>query len=56
MVGLSRKSFIKKSVSCDNLVPSVVLAIDAYLKGARILRVHDVKETKEAVKILKKAN
>ena len=56
MVGLSRKSFIKKSVSCDTLIPSVVLAIDAYLKGARILRVHDVKETKEAVKILKKAN
>lgn len=56
MIGVSRKSLIKKLTKFDTLVPSVVLAIDAYTKGAKILRVHDVKETKEAIDIYKKAN
>ena len=56
MIGLSRKSLIKKLTKYDTLTPSVVLAIDAYTKGAKIIRVHDVKETKEAINIYKKAN
>ena len=56
MIGVSRKSLIKNLIESDTLTPSVVLAVDAYSKGAKIIRVHDVKETKEAIKIFKKAN
>ena len=56
MIGVSRKSLIKKLTKNDTLTPSVVLAVDAYAKGAKIVRVHDVKETKEAINIFKKAN
>ncbi len=56
MIGLSRKSFIKKLVHKNSLVPSVLLAIKSYLNGAQILRVHDVKETSEAINILDKVN
>ena len=50
------ESLIKKLTITDTLTPSVVLAVDAYAKGAKILRVHDVQETKEAINIFKRAN
>ena len=54
MIGISRKSLIKKLTEHDTLTPSIVLAVDAYTKGAKIVRVHDVKETIEAINIYKK--
>ena len=56
MIGVSRKSLIKNLTKENTLTPSVLLAVDAYSKGAKIIRVHDVQETKEAIKIYKKAN
>ena len=56
MIGVSRKSLIKSLTKTDTLTPSVVLAVDAYTKGAKILRVHDVQKTKEAINIFKRAN
>ena len=55
LVGLSRKSFIRKILNGehdDHLSGSISAAIFSVLKGAKILRVHDVKETKSAVKII----
>lgn len=52
LVGLSRKSTIGKvvaSLSDDRLVGSLTGAVWAYLRGAAILRVHDVAETKLAL-------
>ena len=56
MIGVSRKSLIKSLTENNTLTPSVVLAVNAYTKGAKILRVHDVQETKEAINIFKRAN
>ena len=59
LVGLSRKSFIRRFVRNDeaSMLPgSVAVAINAYMKGANILRVHDVRETKLAIEIFKKTN
>ncbi len=56
MIGVSRKSLIKKLIKSDTLISSVLLAINAYSKGTSILRVHDVKETKIAANIFKKVN
>jgi len=58
LVGLSRKSFIRKILSGehdDQLSGSISAAIFSVLKGAKILRVHDVKETKSALKIMNTA-
>ena len=55
LVGLSRKSFIRKILNGehdDHLSGSIAAAIFSVLKGAKILRVHDVKETKSALKII----
>jgi dihydropteroate synthase len=55
LMGMSRKSFIAKTEGLeksDRLVPSLSLAVFAALKGASILRVHDVKETREALAML----
>ena len=55
LVGLSRKSFIRKILngdSDDHLSGSLSAAIISVIKGAKILRVHDVKETKSALKII----
>jgi len=54
-VGTSRKSFIGK-VLCqpctgDRLVGSIATAVIAAMKGANILRAHDVLETRQAVRI-----
>ena len=56
LVGLSRKSMIGK-VLCDapvdrRLYGSVSGAVIAALKGARILRVHDVRPTAEALRLV----
>ncbi|MCX6230029.1 MAG: dihydropteroate synthase [Bacteroidetes bacterium] len=54
LVGFSRKSMINKVLKCkpeDALNGTTVLNTIALLKGANILRVHDVKEAVEAIKI-----
>lgn len=56
MVGVSRKSMINKALgikSEDALNGTSVLNTIALMKGANILRVHDVKEAVEAVKLVK---
>ena len=57
LVGLSRKSMIYKTLEVDAesaLNGSTVLQTVALMKGANILRVHDVKESSEAIKLLGK--
>ena len=52
LVGLSRKSTIGKvveSIEGDRLIGSLVGAVWAYMRGASILRVHDVAETRAAL-------
>ena len=52
MVGISRKSMIYKTLDCspqEALNGSTVLHTIALMKGANILRVHDVSEAQEAV-------
>lgn len=54
LVGLSRKSMLGALTGREvneRLVPSVTAALLAIEKGARILRVHDVRETVDALKI-----
>lgn len=55
LAGLSRKSTIYKTLGCEPeeaLNGTTVLNTVALLKGANILRVHDVKEAVEAVKLI----
>ena len=55
LVGLSRKSFIRKILSGehdDHLSGSIAASIFSVIKGAKILRVHDIKETKSALKVI----
>jgi len=53
LVGASRKSFVGTrtgvSVPQDRLFGSVSVAVAAVLAGARAVRVHDVRETREAL-------
>jgi dihydropteroate synthase len=55
LLGMSRKSTIgtvlNKEVS-QRLVGSIALAVFAAIKGVRILRVHDVDETNQALKMI----
>lgn len=54
LLGTSRKSFIGKILDLsvvDRLEGSLATAVIGVMKGARILRVHDVEETYRAVKI-----
>lgn len=56
LAGLSRKSTIYKTLGItaeEALNGTVVLNTIALLKGANILRVHDVKEAREAIKLVK---
>lgn len=56
LVGLSRKSTVWKTLGItadEALNGTTVLNTAALLNGADILRVHDVKEAKEAVKLVK---
>jgi dihydropteroate synthase len=56
LVGTSRKSFIGKilggAASDQRLIGSITTALVAIQKGARIIRVHDVAETAQAIKVL----
>ena len=55
LVGISRKSMIYKLLGGDattSLNGTSVLDTIALMKGAKILRVHDVKEAVEAVRIV----
>lgn len=59
MVGLSRKSMIYKNIdSTQELSLNATTAANmlALTKGANILRVHDVKEAKECIKIFSKTH
>ena len=56
LVGISRKSMIYRLLQCtpdDSLNGTTVLNTVALMKGASILRVHDVKEAVECCKIVK---
>jgi dihydropteroate synthase len=56
VAGVSRKSFIGKALGSapvsDRLFGSISSGVWAALNGANVLRVHDVKETVEALKVL----
>lgn len=55
LAGLSRKSMIYKKLNISNkeaINGTSILNTVALQKGAKILRVHDVKEAKEAVKLI----
>ncbi len=57
LVGVSRKSMIHKTLNItpnDALNGTTVLNTIALFKGAKILRVHDVKEAVETVKLVEK--
>ena len=59
LVGISRKSMIYRSFDCtpkEALNGTKALNTIALMKGATILRVHDVKEAVECVKIVGKLN
>ncbi|PQJ61367.1 dihydropteroate synthase [Vibrio chagasii] len=59
LAGISRKSMIFKlldKVPADCMVASVTCATIAAMKGAQIIRVHDVEETLEAMKIIEVMN
>ena len=59
LVGVSRKSMIYKKLGYtpnESLCGTVVLNTVALMKGASILRVHDVREAVDAVKIVKSLN
>lgn len=52
LVGTSRKSYIGKIAGLeksDRLIPTITAGIIAVLGGASVLRVHDVRETKESI-------
>ncbi len=54
LAGISRKSMLGKLTGRDTnerVVPSIAAAILAAERGARIIRVHDVRETVDALKI-----
>lgn len=57
-VGTSRKSFLGKILGTldtgDRLMGTIATCVIAVINGARILRVHDVKEVKEAIMITDK--
>ena len=59
LVGISRKSMIYRSFGCtphEALNGTTALNTIALMKGTSILRVHDVKEAVECVKIVEQLN
>lgn len=57
LAGLSRKSMVYKTLGigqADALTGTIALNMVALMKGAAILRVHDVKEAKQTVELYKK--
>ncbi len=56
LYGMSRKSYIGKIPGLeksDRLIPTVVSGVIAALSGATVIRVHDVREAVESLKLLK---
>jgi dihydropteroate synthase len=57
LVGVSRKSFLMRLTrpgrAGDRLAASIAATIEAYREGASILRVHDVRETIDALAIVR---
>ncbi len=56
LVGLSRKSMLREILNVDvdeRLAGSLALATMAALSGVKVIRVHDVKETVDAVQVCK---
>lgn len=54
-IGVSRKSLIGKTQGLENsdrLFPSVALALWSAIQGAQMLRVHDIKQTFEALRMI----
>ncbi len=54
LIGVSRKSMVWKSLGCtadESLNGTTALNITALMKGANVLRVHDVKEARETIKL-----
>jgi dihydropteroate synthase len=59
MVGLSRKSMLGKITGSevgDRVHASVAAALLALMKGAKIVRVHDVKATSDAIAVYNAVN
>ncbi|MDR1719116.1 MAG: dihydropteroate synthase [Dysgonamonadaceae bacterium] len=57
LVGISRKTMIREALNCsveESLNGTTVLNTFALLNGASILRVHDVKEAVESIRLLEK--
>jgi dihydropteroate synthase len=57
LAGMSRKSMVYKTLGIDQadaLTGTIVVNTIALMKGATILRVHDVKETKQTIELYKK--
>ena len=52
LVGLSRKSTIGRLCGDDTVVGSVIGAMVAIAKGARVVRVHDVRQTRVALNVV----
>ncbi len=55
LVGMSRKNMIGELLNCDpaqRLSGSIACAVIAAMQGAHIIRVHDVKETVEAIRVV----
>lgn len=55
LVGISRKSMIYRPLNCrpeDAINGTTILNTISLLAGASILRVHDIRETKEAIKLV----
>lgn len=56
LIGASRKSFLGGKGPAERLPASLAAALLAAKKGASILRVHDVAETREALKLSQKTS
>jgi dihydropteroate synthase len=59
LVGVSRKSMIWRTLDCtpdEALTGTIALNTIALMKGARILRVHDVREAVECCKLYEQLN
>lgn len=55
LIGVSRKSLIQKLLgraSGDRMPASIGLAVQAVINGAKIVRVHDVKPTVDAIRVV----
>ena len=55
LIGVSRKSMIAHALNLpveQRTTASVALAVMSYLQGAHIFRVHDVKETRQALDMI----